>query len=144
MRQISGFTVWLGNAYESRDLRSIHAAEITAIIDLALNEPPLQTTRELTYCRFPLLDGKGNPAWLIRAAVHTLAQLIHANVRTLVYCSAGLSRSPVITAAAIAMVRGTSLPAELLALSQNSPADVSPTLVAEVEAALRSQDGIIS
>jgi protein-tyrosine phosphatase len=139
MRQVTGYPVFLSNAYEARDLRAIHAAEIKAVIDLALNEPPLQVTRDLIYCRFPLIDGSGNPAWLIRAAVEMLAELLRANVPTLVYCSAGLSRTPVIVAAAIARLKQANLHDELLAVLQDAPADVSPALVAEVEAALRAK-----
>lgn len=137
MRQLANYSVFLGNAYEARDLRAVHAAEITAVIDLALNEPPLPVTRDLVYCRFPLIDGAGNPPWLIRTAVQTLAELLRENIPTLVFCSAGLSRTPVIVAAAIAQVRSTSLHDELLAILKDSPADVSPTLVTEVASALK-------
>ena len=138
MRQVTGYPVFLSNAYEARDLRAIHAAEIQAVVDLALNEPPLQVTRDLVYCRFPLIDGSGNPPWLIRAAVEILVGLLRANVPTLAYCSAGLSRTPVIVAAAIARLKGTSLHNELCAVLLNAPADVSPALVAEVETVLRT------
>lgn len=136
MRKLADYAVYLANAYEARDLWAIHAAEIAAVMDLALNEPPLQVTRELVYCRFPLIDGAGNPAWLIRAAVHSLAALLRANVVTLVFCSAGLSRSPVILAAAIASLRNTSIHDELLSVLRSAPADVSPALVLDVAAAL--------
>ncbi len=138
MRPIAGYPLLLSNAYEVRDPRVIHAAEIAAVIDLALNEPPLAVTRELVYCRFPLLDGSGNPPWLLHAAINTLADLLRAKVRTLVFCSAGLSRSPVIAAAAIARVQGSSIQEVLPAILLGSPADVSPALVAEVELALRN------
>ena len=35
-------------------------AGIEALVDLGLNERPVQLTRELIYCRFPLNDGGGN------------------------------------------------------------------------------------
>lgn len=136
MRKIADYPLWLSNAYEARDLRAIHNAEIEAVIDLALNEPPLAVTRELVYCRFPLIDGTGNPPWLLRAAVQTLAGMMHAKVSTMVFCSAGLSRSPVIAAAAIARLRSTSLHSELLIVLQDAPADVSAAFVADCDAAL--------
>lgn len=136
MRQIADYPLWLSNAYEARDLRAIHNAEIKAVIDLALNEPPLAVTRELVYCRFPLIDGTGNPPWLLRAAVQTLVDLLSAQIPTLVFCSAGLSRSPLIAAAAIARLQHSSLHDELLAVLRDAPADVSAGLVADCEAVL--------
>ena len=38
MRQLTNYPVFLGNAVEARDLRAIHAAEITAIVDAGLIE----------------------------------------------------------------------------------------------------------
>jgi hypothetical protein len=46
-------------------------------------------TRELVYCRFPLVDGAGNPPWLLRAAVETVAGFVRAGVPTLVFCGPG-------------------------------------------------------
>ena len=135
MRPIAGFSLWLGNAYEARDLHAIHSAEIQAVVDLALNEPPLAVSRELVYCRFPLIDGAGNPTWLLRTAVQTLANLLRANVPTYLFCSAGLSRSPVIAAVAIAKLRSTSLHDELLTILHAAPADVSAAFVTDCESA---------
>jgi len=69
VRPIPGYNLWLGNARDGRDLRAILDAGIQAVVDLAFEEPPAVLVRELTYCRFPLLDGAGNPPWLLRAAV---------------------------------------------------------------------------
>jgi len=85
--------LWLGNIADARDLKTVLAADISAIVDLALNELPANVTRELAYLRFPLVDGADNPPWLLQGAVQALAHLIRANVPTLVYCSTGHSRS---------------------------------------------------
>ncbi len=61
MRQIPPYSLWLGHAGHVRDLRTVLAAGIVALVDLALDEPPASLTRELVYCRFPLVDGPGNP-----------------------------------------------------------------------------------
>src|SRR5207244_524756 len=90
MRQLSGLPLWLGHVGDARDLRAVLSAGILAVVDLALNEPPVRITRELVYCRFPLLDGMGNPPWLVRAAVDTVARLLRAGTPTLVYCSGGM------------------------------------------------------
>ena len=136
MRPVAKSSLWLGHVGDIHDLRAVLAAGILAVVDLALEEPPATVTRELVYCRFPLLDGIGNPPWLLRAAVDCVAGLLHSCTPSLVYCSNGMSRSPAIAAAAIARVRGCS-PAEALELvAEPGPADVSPALWAEVQAVL--------
>jgi protein-tyrosine phosphatase len=134
MRQIAGYSLCLGHLGDAGDLELLHAAGIRAIVDLALNEPAAVRSRELTYCRFPLLDGPGNPAWTIRAAVETLACLVRLGTPTLVCCGAGMSRSPSIAAAAIALVRGCSPPEALALVTEPGRSDVSPGLWAEIQA----------
>ena len=100
--------------------------------DLALNEPPAILSRELVYCRFPLLDGTGNPRWLFRAAIEMVAALLRGDTPSLVYCGAGMSRSPCIAAAAISQIRGCPAAEGLAIALQSAAADVSPGLWAEV------------
>jgi protein-tyrosine phosphatase len=134
MRQIVGLPLWLGHVGDMRDLRTVLSTGILAVVDLALNEPPAAVTRELVYCRFPLVDGVGNPPWLLRAAVDCVAGLLDNRTPTLVYCANGMSRSPAIAAAAIARLRGCS-PAEALAVVVKAgAADVSPGLWSEIQA----------
>src|SRR5688500_1244777 len=102
MRQVASYPLWVGNRGDVRDFRDIFQAGIVALIDLALNEPPVPVPRELVYGRFPLIDGSDNPPWLLRAAVDTTAHLLRSGVSTLVICSAGISRSPAVAAAALA------------------------------------------
>lgn len=136
MRPIAESSLWLGHVGDVHDLRAVLATGIFAVVDLALNEPPATVTRELVYCRFPIVDGIGNPPWLLRAAVDCVAGLLHSRTPSLVYCANGMSRSPIIVAAAIARVRGCS-PAEALELvAEPGPADVSPGLWAEVQTVL--------
>ena len=102
MRRIPGYSLWLGHVGDVRDLSGVHTAGIRAVVNLALNEPPAMLSRELVYCRFPLIDGPGNPRWLLQTAVDTVAGLLRSDTPTLVYCGAGMSRSPCIAGAAIA------------------------------------------
>ena len=106
MRRVAGYSLWLGHAGDVRDVPGLLATGISAVIDLAIEEAPGPVTRELVYCRFPLVDGPGNPPWMLRVAVELVAGLIRDDVATLVGCGAGLSRSPCIAGAAIAGVRG--------------------------------------
>lgn len=134
MRQVPGYHLWLGNARDRRDIRGVLHAGIRAMVDLALEEPQVAVTRELTYCRFPLLDGADNPPWLLGAAVDTIAALLRFDVPTLVCCGAGMSRSPALATAAIATIRGLQLGDVFDEIGAAiGPADVSPGLIADLQ-----------
>lgn len=60
MRQILPNVLWIGNAFDARSIKSVLDAGISVVIDLTIEEAPIQFPREVTYCRFPLLDGEGN------------------------------------------------------------------------------------
>ena len=129
MRQVADLPLWIGTARDARDIRGVLDLGIEAVVDLAMDEPPIPTTRELVYLRFPLVDGEGNPPWLLRLAVDAVIGLLTAGVSTLVACSAGASRSPAV--AAMAMAKWQRIrPQE--ALTRIGHGDVSPALWREV------------
>jgi protein-tyrosine phosphatase len=134
MRRIEGHSLWLGHTGDARDSSAILAAGVLVLVDLALNESPPALPRELAYCRFPLLDGPGNPPWLLRTAIETVAGLVRCSTPALVYCSAGLSRSPCIAAGALSLAHGLSADEALVLVARSGPADVSPGLWSEVRA----------
>ena len=76
MNQIHPFSLWLGHAGDVREWRTIYEADIKALIHLAAEEPASQPPRDFIYCRFPLVDGLGNPPFLIHLAVNTLTALL--------------------------------------------------------------------
>lgn len=138
MRQVPGETLWIGHIGDTRDVRSVLSAGIQAVVDLAANEAVVPFPREIIYCRFPLVDGSGNPPWLLRCAIEALAGLLRASTPTLVYCSLGMSRSPIIASAALSLARGRS-PGECLAtVLQDGKGDISPALWQEVQVVLRA------
>jgi protein-tyrosine phosphatase len=112
-------------------------AGIAAVVELADSEPLATLPRELIRCRFPLTDGGGNPAWLVRLAVESVAALIRAGVPTLVCCGCGLSRSVAVAAGGLALAEGRELGEALGMVAGAGPADVSPGLLAEVRSVLR-------
>jgi protein-tyrosine phosphatase len=134
VRHLAPHALWLGHADDARNLRAVLERGITAIVDLAVNEPPIGVTREIVYCRFPLVDGAGNPPWLLRSAVETTAALIRSGVPTLVACGLGMSRSPAVAAMAVALVTGRPAEECLADVLRSAPADVSPGLWREVVA----------
>jgi protein-tyrosine phosphatase len=135
MRAVIPNCLWIGNALDARDLPCVLGLGIEAVVDLAAEEPPVLFPRELVYCRFPLVDGAENSPALLRAAIETTIIFITSDVPTLVACGAGMSRSLVIVAAALAIVRRVSLADALRQLAGGQPHDISPSLVSEVERA---------
>ncbi len=139
MRQIAPHPLWLGHVGDMRNLREVLDRGIVAVVDLAVNEPIPTLTRELVYCRFPLVDGTGNEAWLLRAAAETVAGFLKAEQPVFVYCAAGMSRTPVIAAAGLALASGRT-PDECLAeVTARGPSDVTPHLWREVKEAVFSK-----
>lgn len=134
MRQVPGYPLWLGHAGDVRELRNVLAAGVRALVDLALNESPVAITRDLIYCRFPLVDGAGNAPWLLRMAIDNIVSLLQARTPTLVFCGAGISRTPCIAAAAIAQSCGLSPAEALRVVVRSGAADVSPALWLDVQA----------
>ncbi|MEO1998677.1 MAG: protein phosphatase [Planctomycetaceae bacterium] len=102
MHQIQPHLLWVGHAFDVREPRPVFDAEIAAVVDVAFEEPPAQLPRQLIYCRFPLNDGGGNDASVLLQAVQTIVDLIDSGTRTMVACSAGMSRSPTLAAFALA------------------------------------------
>ena len=137
MREIIPNQLWLGNAMDARDSRALHDAELTAVVDLAIEQLPCKPHREIVYCRFPLIDGFGNEPALISTAIAATAALIRHEVRTLVCCSAGMSRSPIIVAAALAVVHDEPIDDCLRRLIALAPHDISPALWEDVTRACR-------
>src|SRR5436189_138299 len=87
---------------------------------------PGDEPRELIYLRFPLLDGEDNEPALLIQAMQTVARLLQARIPTLVCCGGGLSRSPAIVAAALALADtdGKELDAWLEKMAHLGPLDV--------------------
>ncbi len=127
--------LFVGNAAEARNLSLLHERGITAVLDLAIDEPPARLNRELICCRFPLSDDAGNTDALIETAIHCLVLLIKQSFCVLVACSAGMSRSPAIAAAALALVTHTTPDECLLRIAKNAPHDISPPFWAAVKRA---------
>jgi hypothetical protein len=136
MRQVAGRPLWLGHAGDLRDARTVLAAGVAAVVELADGEPFADLPRDLVRCRFPLSDGGDNPPWLLRLAAETVAAMLRAEVPVLVCCSAGMSRSVCVAAGGIALADGRSLDEAVPAVVGSGPADVSPGLFAQLQRAL--------
>ena len=129
MREIIDGTLWIGNARDARNLAGLAAAEITAVVDLADNERPAALAPSTTYLRFPLSDDGNNSPALLACCIAILAELLRCDgQRVLVACSAGMSRSPAMTAAALHRLGRGSLDECLAIAVRGAPRDISPSL----------------
>ena len=138
MHRLEPRNLWLGHAGDLADIRGVLDAGICAIVDLAVNEPVPKLTRDIAYCRFPLVDGAGNEPWLLLSAIKTVISFLKLEVPTLVACSGGLSRGPAIVAAALSSI--TREPPEdcLRQISEAVAHDVNPGFWNEVVGVCRS------
>ncbi|MHB0960501.1 MAG: dual specificity protein phosphatase family protein [Pirellulaceae bacterium] len=132
MREVIPRKLWIGNALDARDIRGVLGCGICAVVDLAMEEPPIQFPRDLVYCRFPLIDGAGNQSAILRAAIETVAHFMASGTPTLVACGAGMSRSPAIVAAAMATTERITLVDALARQTAGQPHDVSPGLLQDI------------
>lgn len=132
MRRIGERPLWIGTARDARDIKGMLDAGIEAIVDLAVEEPPIQPTRELVYFRVPLVDGEGNSPSLLTLATDAVGVLVHKGTPTLVACGAGMSRFPAIVAAALAKLDHRPAEEVLAEIACDAPIDVQPGLWREL------------
>ena len=132
MHEVVAGLLWVGHALDARNPRTVLDAGIAAVVDVAYEELPAELPRDLVYCRFPRVDGAGNDPQLLRLAVETVVKLLDAGTPTLVSCSAGMSRAPVIAAVALSVYRKEPLERSLEAVAQSQPHDVSSTFCDDV------------
>ena len=103
-------------------------ARILAVVDLAAEEKVSNLPRSLVYCRFPIIDGQQTSQSVLPTAIETLVSLLKRGTPTLVFCGAGMSRSPAVVAGALSIVEGGSPDDRLRKIALGHPHDVSPQL----------------
>lgn len=128
MLNIPTTNVWLGNARDLRNVPEILNNGVTAIVDLAIEEPLPKLPRTTNYCRFVLTDDGENDPANVRAAILAASAFIRGGHVTGICCSAGLNRSPSIAAAAISHVSGESPVKCLELVASAKDIDVNPAL----------------
>jgi hypothetical protein len=135
MYEIIPSRLWIGNVGDARDVRNVLNLGVEAVVDLACNELPVEVPRDIVYLRFPIVDGTGNSSKLVRLAIETTASIIKDRTPALVFCSAGLSRSPAVVAAALAVAEEIGLDESLKKIGLLVAHDVLPSLWNDVKAA---------
>ena len=102
------------------------ASSLSSTLPLKSRRPTCRA--DMVYCHFPLTDGPQDDPTILRVAIQTVATLLKSQVPTLVYCGAGMSRSPAIVAAALSIVQGGNPEDKLKEIVAGHPHDVSPQL----------------
>jgi hypothetical protein len=144
MRQVPSYPLWLGHAGDGRDVRQILDAGIKAVVQLAIDEPAPQLTRDLLFFRFPLVDGSDNHYHVVLLALGSVAHLLKMRLPTLLCCGHGMSRTPAVAAGAIAILEGIDPDDSLKRITTGYPADVTPGLWMDVKQQCRQLAGLRS
>ncbi|NQT38949.1 MAG: dual specificity protein phosphatase family protein [Planctomycetes bacterium] len=132
MREVLPGRLWRGNVADLSDPREVLNAGILAVVDLAHEELPPTLPRSMVYCRFPIVDGEQDSRKVLRTAIETLVSLLEEEMPTLVYCRAGMSRSPAVVAAALSIYQEESPGESLRRVVAGHPHDVSARLWQDV------------
>jgi len=133
IRNVLPDRLWIGNCADGRNVDGLLSLGIEAVIDLAAEERPALLPRDFFYFRIPLVDGGDNEDEKIRLAVETTRLSFKAALRTLICCSAGLSRSPLIAAAIVSCDKGDSIETLLQQIGQLGPLDPSSQLLSHLK-----------
>jgi protein-tyrosine phosphatase len=128
LREVIPSQLWIGGAGDIAAPTSLYEAGITAVLHLDASTLPASLSREMVYCRVPLIDGAENSPERLKFVIETGVSLATHQVPTLIACSAGMSRSPSIAAAVLSVVEQRSAEEVLQEILGHSPADVSPGL----------------
>lgn len=136
MHEIQSNLLWIGHALDVREPQGLFDMGISAIVDVAYDEPTAKLPRQLTYCRFPIIDGGGNDIQLLALAVQTTKALIETGTKTIVACSAGMSRSPTIAAFALALHLDEDPKIVVARIAESKPLELNPELWFDVSESL--------
>ena len=140
MHEIYPDLLWLGHALDVREPQGLFDVGINAVVDVAYDEPPAQLPRQLTYCRFPLVDGGGNNLELLALSVRTTVALLQAGTKTIVACSAGMSRSPTVASFALAIYLGQDAQDVVAEIAKSKQLELNPEFWSDVSKSLSRED----
>jgi protein-tyrosine phosphatase len=138
LREVIPSQLWIGGVGDIVDPRSLYESGVEAILHLAASTLPTKLSREIVYCRVPIIDGAENSPERLKFVIETGVMLVKNKVPTLIACSAGMSRSPSITAAVLSVIQQKSADEVLEEILKDSPADVSPVLWEAVKTAVQA------
>ena len=110
----------IGSRYDAENLPELHRREVGAVLNVAWDLDvsyegfgSARMARPVEYQKVGLIDGEGNEASTLLAAVFMLYQLRARHTRTLVHCHAGISRSATVLSLYLAGHHGIPFPEAL-------------------------------
>jgi len=123
--------LFLGSLLDAEALASSNLHGITTVITLCA-EPVRTKSQTIIYLRFPIDDTRALTATRFDAIIHAIAKNIPSGT-VLLHCSAGASRSPILTAAWMHAVGYKPIDAALMEIARLRPIlDPSPNLLTSV------------
>ena len=140
MLKVPDTNLWVANASDLRDIATVLNAGVTAIVDLAIEEPVPAIPRTLNYCRFVLTDDGENDPGILRTTILTTTEFLIGDHHVAIGCSAGVSRSIAIAAAAVSRVSGQTPREALEVISNVKHPDINPALWNQILQVLRTLD----
>lgn len=97
--------VYIGDKQDAEDSEMLSDNDIRTVVSLIEdNVADRNHMNRRCYRSFALLDNDANPQEQVDAAIYNVAGEIEAQQNFLVHCHAGMSRSPAILTAALALV----------------------------------------
>ena len=139
MKQVEPYQLWIGHLGEGNAREKLDRFGIRAVVELAIEERPLELPREMVSYRFPLVDGLGNDEDLLGLAIAATASLVRRQIPALLCCGAGMSRSPSIAAAGIAVSEMMAAPQALQIVNKHHRTDVLPGLWQQIIEVLKGR-----
>lgn len=139
MTEIVPSLIWLANGLEVRDLELMGRQEAEAIVDLAYEESPIASLKSKIAIRVPLIDGEGNNRQHVRHAISMTVELVRSKTPFVIACSAGISRSPTILAAALSIVEECEIEEKLAFVNSKKRIGVSQIFLADVKKAMADE-----
>ena len=114
--------IYIGDIHDAANAQWLSEGSPTAVLKLTHGDPETPYPDDVTVSEVPMIDGPQNDYEDFVRAVGALLELLEDDHTVFVHCTAGISRSGSVTAAALAVRRETSFEAALEAVTQHRPA----------------------
>jgi atypical dual specificity phosphatase len=124
---MSEYEIYIGGSEDASDNTRIENEGIDAVVKLAYESPDNGYPDSVEVYEYSMTDGPKNDRERFKAAVKKLLELFEDGKTVFVHCSMGRSRSPTVSAAAIAVHEDVSFESALETI--RSSRDIGPHAV---------------
>jgi hypothetical protein len=100
--------LWIGEWQSAANLDWLQANNVSAILNVAADLDDPRIGHGVYSVKVGLVDGPGNPKWMVDLAVKTLILMLEKEPVTYAHCISGQSRSVHVVCRALAEIEGTS------------------------------------